>query len=68
MLPVKLPSRKVLVDLKEPLQELEELDRLEKTAILVKVEVPTDCVSAMAVARKRNGRFDYASVLNLSQW
>ena len=54
MSPVKLPVRKVPVALKEPLKE--ELDRLEKMGILAKVEVPTDWISAMVVARKRNGK------------
>ena len=46
MAPVKLSVRKV------PLQE--ELDRLEKMGILAKVEVPTDWISAIVVARKCN--------------
>lgn len=44
--------RKLPVALKEPLQE--ELDRLDKMGILAKVEGPTDWISTMVVARKRN--------------
>ena len=52
--PVVLPVRKVPFALKEPLKR--ELDRLVAKGILVPVEVPTDWVSSMVVASKRNGK------------
>ena len=52
--PVVLPVHKVPFALKEPLKR--ELDRLVAKGILVPVEVPTDWVSSMVVASKRNGK------------
>ena len=52
--PVVLPVRKVPFALKEPLKR--EIDRLVAKGILVPVEVPTDWVSSMVVASKRNGK------------
>ena len=53
--PAVLPVRKVPFALKEPLKR--ELDRLVVAkGILVPVEVPTDWVSSMVVASKRNGK------------
>ena len=52
--PVVLPVRKVPFALKEPLKR--ELDRIVAKGILVPVEVPTDWVSSMVVASKRNGK------------
>ena len=52
--PVVLPVRKDPFALKEPLKR--ELDRLVAKGILVPVEVPTDWVSSMVAASKRNGK------------
>ena len=52
--PVVLPVRKVPFALKEPLKR--KVDRLVAKGILVPVEVPTDWVSSMVVASKRNGK------------
>ena len=52
--PVVQSVRKVLFALKETLKE--ELHRLVKKGILVPVNVPTDWVSSMVVATRRNGK------------
>ena len=52
--PVALPVRKTPIALKEPLKC--ELDRLTDKGILQLVHAPTDWVSSMVVATKRNGK------------
>jgi len=52
--PVVLPVRKVPYALQGVLKE--ELDRLVKKGILVPVDTPTDWVSSMVVATRRNGK------------
>ena len=52
--PVALPVRKTPIALKEPLKR--ELDRLTDKGILQPVHAPTDWVSSMVVATKRNGK------------
>ena len=55
--PVALPVRKTPIALKEPLKR--ELDRLTDKGILQPVHVPTDWVSSMVVATKRNGKIRF---------
>ena len=52
--PVVLPVRKTPIALKRPLKR--ELDRLTDKGILQPVHAPTDLVSSMVVATKRNGK------------
>ena len=52
--PVVLPVRKVPFALRESLKQ--ELDRLEKKGLLVPVDVPTDWVSSLVIAQRRNGK------------
>ncbi|XP_062574516.1 uncharacterized protein K02A2.6-like [Saccostrea cucullata] len=51
--PVQLPPRKIPLALKPKVKE--ELNRLEKLGVIKPVNTPTDWVSALVVAPKRNG-------------
>ena len=54
--PVKLhvPTRRVPIALREPLKQ--ELDRLSNIGVIQKVDTPTDCISALVVTTKKNGK------------
>ncbi len=51
--PVVKPPRKIPIAMKEPVRK--ELERMEKMDIIQKVEEPTEWVSSMVAARKKNG-------------
>ena len=52
--PVKMPLRKVPLAVQERLEE--EISRLEAMGVIEKISQPTDWVSGMVVAEKRNGK------------
>lgn len=52
--PVVQPVRRVPLALREPLRE--ELDRMERAGIIIKVSEPTDWVSPFVAARKKDGK------------
>ena len=52
--PVQLPTRKVLIALREPLKQ--ELDRLSNIGVIRKVDTPTNWISALVVTAKKNGK------------
>lgn len=52
--PVQLPTRRVPIALKEPLKQ--ELDRLSSIGMILKVDTPTEWISAVVVTTKKNGK------------
>ena len=50
--PVQLPTRKVLIALREPLKH--ELDRLSNIGVIRKVDTPTSWISALVVTKPLN--------------
>ena len=52
--PVKLPTQKVPIALREPLKH--EPDRLSNIGVIQKVDTPTSWISALVVTTKKNGK------------